>query len=90
MCGIAGILDWHHPPCAEAMARLVQVMRHRGPDHQATWLGGPLALGHCRLAIDQLWHRHWAMTHDSGDRLSSLAILGLWMENGPWTRGEGA
>ena len=53
MCGIAGLI----PPAradAAALAPMLARIAHRGPDGQGTFVEGPAALGHCRLAIIDL------------------------------------
>lgn len=60
MCGIAGFVDTRrdHPRHALAgMARaMVEVIRHRGPDDQGTWVDAErgVALGHDRLSVVDL------------------------------------
>ena len=53
MCGIAGFIS---PARADAAALVPMLARiaHRGPDGQGTFVEGPAALGHCRLAIIDL------------------------------------
>ncbi len=60
MCGIAGILE---PPggagggvSGEALSAMCEVLRHRGPDDDGTWIDetAGIALGHRRLAIIDL------------------------------------
>ena len=53
MCGIAGFIS---PAQADAAALVPMLARiaHRGPDGQGTFVEGPAALGHCRLAIIDL------------------------------------
>lgn len=53
MCGIAGFIS---PARADAAALVLMLARiaHRGPDGQGTFVEGPAALGHCRLAIIDL------------------------------------
>ena len=53
MCGIAGFIS---PARADAAALVPMLARiaHRGPDDQGTFVEGPAALGHCRLAIIDL------------------------------------
>jgi asparagine synthase (glutamine-hydrolysing) len=51
MCGIGALLD---PACASdpgAPQRMLQALRHRGPDGEAIRRIGPVALAHTRLAI---------------------------------------
>ena len=53
MCGIAGFIS---PARADdaALAPMLARIAHRGPDGQGTFVEGPAALGHCRLAIIDL------------------------------------
>ncbi|BCL83376.1 asparagine synthetase B [Ktedonobacteria bacterium brp13] len=64
MCGIAGFVNMR---CSEEQAEqridaMCQIIRHRGPDDQGTWLGssedGNAALGMRRLAIIDLAGSH--------------------------------
>lgn len=56
MCGIAGIIKMEQGERAEEhrLARMGQVLRHRGPDGSGLWLEGPVGLAHRRLAIVDL------------------------------------
>lgn len=54
MCGIAGVWRKRDPIGAgdlSDIARMMQVLAHRGPDDHDSWSSGRLALGHRRLAI---------------------------------------
>ena len=54
MCGIAGVWRKRNPIGAgdlSDIARMMQVLTHRGPDDHDSWSSGRLALGHRRLAI---------------------------------------
>ena len=51
MCGIGAILDPAGTSGPEAAQRMVEALRHRGPDGDALRRIGPLALAHTRLAI---------------------------------------
>src|SRR5918996_323940 len=51
MCGIGGILDPAGTTEPEAAQRIVEALRHRGPDGEAVRRIGPVALAHTRLAI---------------------------------------
>jgi asparagine synthase (glutamine-hydrolysing) len=55
MCGISGelCLDGGLPDLA-AVAKMMQVLERRGPDHAGCYAQGPLALGHRRLAVIDL------------------------------------
>jgi asparagine synthase (glutamine-hydrolysing) len=51
MCGIGAILDPAGTAGPDAAERMVEALRHRGPDGDALRRIGPLALAHTRLAI---------------------------------------
>jgi len=55
MCGIVGVILPHHAASPRSVAQeMVASIRHRGPDG-ATFLDqGPMALGMCRLSINDL------------------------------------
>ena len=53
MCGIAGFISPARANAA-ALAPMLARIAHRGPDGQGTFVEGPAALGHCRLAIIDL------------------------------------
>jgi asparagine synthase (glutamine-hydrolysing) len=60
MCGIAGFIDFRQQTPEERLKetafRMVNAIRHRGPDDLGTWVDerSGVALGHCRLAIIDL------------------------------------
>ena len=53
MCGIAGIVKIDPRARAEEarLQRMLQTLRHRGPDGEGSYVEGSVALGHRRLAI---------------------------------------
>src|SRR5918998_5892510 len=51
MCGIGAILDPAGSTAPEAGQRMVDALRHRGPDGEGVRRLGPLTLAHTRLAI---------------------------------------
>src|SRR5918993_2937725 len=51
MCGIGAILDPAGTSGQYAAERMVEALRHRGPDGEAVRRLGPLTLAHTRLAI---------------------------------------
>ena len=51
MCGIGAILEPGGPASPEAGQRMVEALRHRGPDGEGVKRLGPLTLAHTRLAI---------------------------------------
>jgi asparagine synthase (glutamine-hydrolysing) len=55
MCGVVGYLNLDDEPAAvRVVERMMRAVVHRGPDGSGTWVEGPLALGHRRLAIIDL------------------------------------
>jgi asparagine synthase (glutamine-hydrolysing) len=55
MCGIVGLLNRDSAPADESIVRAMRdALAHRGPDGRGTYVKGPLALGHRRLAIIDL------------------------------------
>lgn len=58
MCGFCGIynLDGQEPDFA-ALARMLNKLERRGPDHEGTFSDGGIALGHRRLSIIDLSER---------------------------------
>ena len=56
MCGICGIFDTERKISPELLARMTQIMVHRGPDAGGTWVSadGAVGLGNRRLAIIDL------------------------------------
>ena len=65
MCGIAGELRFDgaapEPGVLEAM---LPALARRGPDHEGRWAGGPVQLGHRRLAVIDLSARSNQPMHD--------------------------
>jgi len=51
MCGIGAILDPAQATAGDPSARMVEALRHRGPDGEGTRRIGPATLAHTRLAI---------------------------------------
>lgn len=59
MCGIAGIVDYRSaPPDGQQLQRMLDAIRHRGPDDEGTWAEGPAAIGMRRLSIIDLVSGH--------------------------------
>lgn len=57
MCGLAGILAGNVQSEETQRSRIgpmISALEHRGPDHEAIWVGEGIALGHRRLAIIDL------------------------------------
>jgi asparagine synthase (glutamine-hydrolysing) len=68
MCGIAGIVSANLDAAVrnEAVQRMVNRERHRGPDDQGYFSDGPASLGMCRLAIFDPANGHQPMTSPDG------------------------
>jgi asparagine synthase (glutamine-hydrolysing) len=54
MCGFAGELNTRGRPDREAVERMAETMRSRGPDGAGAWTGDGVALAHRRLKIIDL------------------------------------
>jgi asparagine synthase (glutamine-hydrolysing) len=67
MCGIAGIYDLEGVAADTApLSRMVEAIRHRGPDASGTWADGPVGLGHARLSIIDLVGGAQPMSNPAG------------------------
>src|SRR6185436_13129029 len=70
MCGIAGIFAANASSPVDVpttIERMVQSIRHRGPDDQGTWVGAGIAFGHSRLSIIDLSSAgHQPMSNEDG------------------------
>ena len=60
MCGIAGFIDrqLNQDRAEQLIDSMCQLIRHRGPDDQGTWVGDGVALGMRRLSIIDLAGGH--------------------------------
>ena len=69
MCGIAGIVsfDPRDRIAPERIARMRDLLAHRGPDGQGVYCDGPVGLGHRRLAIVDIAGGHQPMSNADGD-----------------------
>lgn len=56
MCGISGFFSCEGKPAKEILTKLVEDIRHRGPDDEGIWISsdGMVGLGHRRLSIIDL------------------------------------
>jgi len=56
MCGIAGVVEFGRDqrPSEDGLARMAEVLAHRGPDEQGFHYSGPVGLVHRRLSIIDL------------------------------------
>ena len=70
MCGIAGFLyrDAERPPDEVLLARMSELIRHRGPDDVGTFVGRGIGLAHRRLSIIDLATGHQPMHDDARQR----------------------
>ena len=67
MCGISGIHTLNGASVASGpMLRMVNSIRHRGPDATGIWTDGPVALGSTRLSIIDLEGGAQPMAHPKG------------------------
>lgn len=60
MCGIVGFIDseYRQESAEHLIDAMCQIIRHRGPDDQGTWVGDGVALGMRRLSIIDLAGGH--------------------------------
>ena len=56
MCGICGKLNFDRQKSADPglLRRMMELIRHRGPDGNGEFFSGPISLGHLRLSIIDL------------------------------------
>jgi asparagine synthase (glutamine-hydrolysing) len=68
MCGICGKLnfDRHEPVDRQLLQRMMDLIRHRGPDGDGEYCSGPLGLGHRRLSIIDLSTGDQPMCNEDG------------------------
>ncbi|MFD1519669.1 asparagine synthase (glutamine-hydrolyzing) [Pseudonocardia yunnanensis] len=81
MCGICGWVDYERdladPAARRELADMTATMACRGPDDEGTWVDGPAALGHRRLAIIDLPGGRQPMTvQDEGHAELALVYSG--------------
>jgi asparagine synthase (glutamine-hydrolysing) len=69
MCGICGVIHFDGSPVEkETLARMVEVIHHRGPDDFGVWANGSVGLGNTRLAIIDLSAAgHQPLSNETGD-----------------------
>lgn len=69
MCGITGWVSFDRDLRSEreTVDAMTETMSCRGPDDRGTWVQGPVALGHRRLAIIDLPGGRQPMTADRAD-----------------------
>ncbi|MDA9489467.1 asparagine synthase (glutamine-hydrolyzing) [Bradyrhizobium sp. CCBAU 11361] len=78
MCGICGWIDFDRdlssPDARREFAKMTTTMALRGPDDEGTWVNGPAALGHRRLAIIDVERGGQPMTLDEDGRPALVLI----------------
>ncbi len=67
MCGIAGLVFKDKHADAVIISKMVQSLRHRGPDFHDSKVWNQVALGHARLSIIDLQTGNQPMTLDNGN-----------------------
>ncbi|MGY0639427.1 MAG: asparagine synthase (glutamine-hydrolyzing) [Paraglaciecola chathamensis] len=70
MCGITGLFRLNTSSCkANIIQKMNTTLNHRGPDDNGVWEGAPgVALGHCRLAVQDLSQDGHQPMHSACDR----------------------
>lgn len=78
MCGICGWVDFDRdlrsPGARLELAAMTATMSCRGPDDEGTWIDGPVALGHRRLAIIDLEGGRQPMTLREDDKATFVLV----------------
>jgi asparagine synthase (glutamine-hydrolysing) len=70
MCGITGIINFSGKTISSSLlAKMTDVIEHRGPDGSGTYFSGGTAFGHRRLSIIDIEGGHQPMT-TSDDRVT--------------------
>ncbi|MEV4971699.1 asparagine synthase (glutamine-hydrolyzing) [Streptomyces scopuliridis] len=78
MCGITGWVSFDRDlrSASETLDAMTETMACRGPDARGTWISGPAALGHRRLAIIDLPGGRQPMTLDTPQGTLALVYSG--------------
>lgn len=78
MCGICGWIDFDRdlgsPDARRELADMTATMAYRGPDDEGTWIDGPAALGHRRLAIIDIQGGRQPMTRQEDGRPALVLV----------------
>lgn len=78
MCGICGWIDFArdlgNPDARRELADMTATMAYRGPDDKGTWVDGPAALGHRRLAIIDIQGGRQPMAHQEDGRPALVLV----------------
>ncbi|MBM2712822.1 asparagine synthase (glutamine-hydrolyzing) [Mesorhizobium caraganae] len=80
MCGICGWIDFDRdlggPDARREFADMTATMACRGPDDEGTWIDGPAALGHRRLAIIDIQGGRQPMTLQEDGQPALVLVYG--------------
>ncbi|BCH19820.1 asparagine synthase (glutamine-hydrolyzing) [Mesorhizobium sp. L-2-11] len=80
MCGICGWIDFDRdlesPDARRELADMTGTMAYRGPDDEGTWIDGPAALGHRRLAVIDIQGGRQPMTHQEDGQSALVLVYG--------------
>lgn len=78
MCGICGWVDFNRdlgsPDARRELDSMTATMACRGPDDEGTWIDGPVALGHRRLAVIDIEGGRQPMTLQEDGRPSLVLV----------------
>ncbi|TIP51016.1 MAG: asparagine synthase (glutamine-hydrolyzing) [Mesorhizobium sp.] len=78
MCGICGWIDFDRdlgsPDARRELADMTATMAYRGPDDEGTWIDGPAALGHRRLAVIDIQGGRQPMTLQEDGRPALVLV----------------
>ena len=68
VCGVAGVYELRpgHEPAGAVIGRMVDAIRHRGPDDDGFFTADGVALGMCRLSIIDVAGGHQPLCDESG------------------------
>jgi asparagine synthase (glutamine-hydrolysing) len=67
MCGIVGIVSTEKRPPEAVLQRMLDSLRHRGPDDEGLWVGALGGLGSRRLSIIDLEGGHMPLANETED-----------------------
>lgn len=92
MCGIAGVIEFGKDSRADgaSLREMCQIMAHRGPDDQGTFVDGPVGIGMRRLSIVDLATGHQPISNEdetvwivfNGEIYNHLELRGKLIERG--------
>jgi asparagine synthase (glutamine-hydrolysing) len=76
MCGIAGLVDVTASPSSHELQRMIDTLRHRGPDGNGVHVDGACGLAHARLSIIDLAGGAQPMITGEGERALAVTFNG--------------